>query len=79
MVLPGAGGNWLDRQLETTVLEPVGFLFVYSGSHIHRTTNCKKSTRKAVKGTMQGNKQNTFKSVVWICVLLAGQALTATV
>lgn len=30
MVLPGAGGNWLDRQLETTVLEPVGFLFGFT-------------------------------------------------
>jgi len=26
MVLPGVGGAWLDRQLETTVLEPAGFL-----------------------------------------------------
>ena len=30
MVLPGAGGNWLDRQLETTVLEPVGFLLGFT-------------------------------------------------
>ena len=30
MVLPGAGGNCLDRQLETTVLEPVGFLFGFT-------------------------------------------------
>ena len=30
MVLPGAGGNWIDRQLETTVLEPVGFLFGFT-------------------------------------------------
>ena len=26
MVLPGITGDWLDRQLDTTILEPVGFL-----------------------------------------------------
>ena len=26
MVLPGITGDWLDQQLETTILEPVGFL-----------------------------------------------------
>jgi hypothetical protein len=26
MVLPGIAGDWLDRQLDTTILEPVGFL-----------------------------------------------------
>ena len=30
MVLPGVGGAWLDRQLETTLLEPVGFLFGFT-------------------------------------------------
>ncbi len=30
MVLPGAGGNWLDRQLETTVCEPIGFLLGFT-------------------------------------------------
>ena len=26
MVLPGITGDWLDRRLDTTFLEPVGFL-----------------------------------------------------
>ena len=26
MVLPGITGDWLDQQLDTTILEPVGFL-----------------------------------------------------
>ena len=46
MVLPGVGGAWLDRQLETTVLEPAGFLlgFILGLTSIVRlaTTNRQK-------------------------------------